>query len=84
MLIVGVNRDTPAALFSNNLINGKSLNNIAVAQGDVVEFELEASYPHEYGSTPGVELQIDFVPEPATLGLLALGGLALIRRRRTA
>ncbi len=28
-------------------------------------------------------LTIDFVPEPATLSLLAIGGLALIRRRRT-
>ena len=27
-------------------------------------------------------LQITFVPEPATLGLLLLGGLALLRRRR--
>ena len=68
MLIVGVNRDTPAAIFGNNLLNGKSLNNIAVSQGDVVKFEIESSFPHEYGSTPCVELQIDFASGPATPG----------------
>ncbi|MHC4695111.1 MAG: PEP-CTERM sorting domain-containing protein [Planctomycetota bacterium] len=34
---------------------------------------------------PATDLQIDlieWIPEPATLGLLALGGLALLRRRR--
>ena len=29
----------------------------------------------------GDQLQVEYVPEPATLGLLALGGLALLRRR---
>jgi hypothetical protein len=29
----------------------------------------------------GIYLKTDSVPEPATLSLLALGGLALLRRR---
>ncbi|MFA5206788.1 MAG: PEP-CTERM sorting domain-containing protein [Lentisphaeria bacterium] len=33
------------------------------------------------GSTPGLNVFLD-IPEPASLGLLALGGLALLRRRR--
>lgn len=37
-------------------------------------------WTHESANTPA-ELIIDYVPEPATLLVLALGGLALIRRR---
>lgn len=33
------------------------------------------------GSTPGLSVNLQ-IPEPATFGLLALGGLALLRRRR--
>lgn len=41
----------------------------------------------EYGETYSTRLplsgwQIEAVPEPASMGLLALGGLALLRRRR--
>ena len=34
------------------------------------------------GSTPGPEFIITYAPEPVTIGLLAVGGLALLRRRR--
>ena len=34
-------------------------------------------------SPPGQEFNIDRVPEPATMALLSLGGLALLRRRKT-
>ena len=32
-------------------------------------------------NNPGINLQYDPIPEPATLGLLLVGGLALLRRR---
>jgi len=54
-----------------------------LAAGDVVDFMIqwdgsvyyETSWTKLHGS-------IETVPEPATMGLLALGGLALMRRRR--
>ena len=36
------------------------------------------------GNLTGGQLTLTVVPEPATLAFLALGGLALLRRRRTA
>ena len=42
--------------------------------------------PFNFGGNPlantGLYVKSDFTPEPATLGLLGLGGLTLIRRRR--
>lgn len=59
--------------------------------------QLDASQVANYGSLGGVQAQIDpltasgevtviytYFPEPATVGLLALGSLVLTRRRRTA
>jgi len=37
-----------------------------------------------WGVESGDTLYVEYVPEPATMSLLALGGLALIRRRRAA
>jgi hypothetical protein len=45
-------------------------------EGDVLYFRTDAGYT--------IDSNWQLVPEPATLGLLALGGLAMIRRRRTA
>lgn len=44
----------------------------------LVEYDLNSAYGHISGETgPGYA-----IPEPATLGLLAMGGLAALRRRR--
>jgi len=45
-----------------------------VATSDIA-FSLDGGYDN-------FRVEIDFVPEPATLALLALGGLAVMRRRR--
>jgi hypothetical protein len=37
---------------------------------------------HSEGHSGGLAIRITNIPEPTTLGLLAMGGLALIRRRR--
>ena len=57
---------------------------------------VDADQVADYGALGGVQAQIDplsasgsvtitytYVPEPATIGLLALGGLAILRRKRS-
>ncbi len=45
------------------------------------EFLTEADYTSSLGS-PIVEFDLIVVPEPATMALLAIGGLAILRRKR--
>ena len=43
------------------------------------------SYTLDYaGGTSGTDVVLSVVPEPSSMSLLALGGLALLRRRRRA
>ena len=50
---------------------------------DTVEFTLTSSDTGVFGmNTPAYFAMDSMVPEPATMGLLALGGVALLRRRK--
>ena len=61
------------------------IDSIYLNQGDHIDFSAawNGGVPAAYGWTV-VAATIAPVPEPGTLSLLAIGGLALIRRRRTA
>jgi Flp pilus assembly protein TadG len=50
-----------------------------VVPGDTIDFAVYGGY--RAGNTP-LDVTISVVPEPATLLLLGLGGLAVIRKRR--
>jgi len=58
------------------------MSNISIAAGDWIDFAI-----HRYDDSSGtdwcgLQATITEVPEPMTIGLLTLGGLALLRRRR--
>jgi hypothetical protein len=80
--IYEVTRDADGATFAENLLFGKTLDNINVAAGDVVMFSVGGR------STSGVEMSIAFAPapEPSTLVLLGIAAIGLFawRRRRQA
>ena len=57
------------------------LGDVTIGVGDSPEF----FNANEFGlvpTSPGTDFTLTVTPEPATLSLLALGGLAMIRRRR--
>jgi len=61
-----------------------SVTNIAVSNGDTLEVGFNVNVN---GSNDGVDvssLTVDFIPEPASLALLGLGGLMMLGRRRSA
>jgi hypothetical protein len=57
--IVGVARSDTGALFSGNLVAGKTLAGLPVAKGDTVVFEIQATTAT--GHFVGVDLTIDYV-----------------------
>ncbi|MFA5252557.1 MAG: PEP-CTERM sorting domain-containing protein [Phycisphaerae bacterium] len=79
--VYGLFRTNPAAQFNQNLVGDSSLSNISISAGDVVQFTAIAKT--NYGHFVGVNMEINLspVPEPATICLLGLGALSLLRRK---
>jgi hypothetical protein len=57
--VLGIAKSDETALFSNNLVPGKSLVDLPVAKGDTVVFEIQALT--SVGHFVGVDLTIDYV-----------------------
>ena len=58
---------------------------VSVGIGDTIDFVVGyGSNGTHTSDTTALSATIDFIPEPATLSLLALGSLALVRRKRRA
>jgi hypothetical protein len=62
-----------------NTITILGLNNMGGIAGTTDQFD--SDYPAADLNYAGAKITINQIPEPASLALLALGGLALIRRR---
>lgn len=79
--IFGTFRTDAVADIANNLALGQSLGPIPVAANDMVT--LSTVKNTVFGHFAGVELNIELtvIPEPASLGLLALGAVLLAQRR---
>ena len=68
---VSISTDDPSGILASNVTD--------------VEFNFNTGVLHPQNGFVGYsELSINGVPEPTSLGLLALGGLGLLRRRRAA
>lgn len=82
------NFDVPAALAQTWLSSATNYGVIVVNEneytaGDSFSFRTE---DHSYGTPPKLDITYDLIPipEPASMALLALGGLTMIRHRRSA
>ncbi len=58
------------------------MSNISIAAGDWIDFAIHRYDDSSGNDWCGLQATITEVPEPMTIGLLTLGGLALLRRRR--
>jgi hypothetical protein len=72
-----VTDDTGTHLYWNDVLFVSTPEKREIAQ---IAFRVDGHSAGHFGSV-GIEY-IEAVPEPATMGLLALGGVALLRRRR--
>lgn len=82
LLLNDVVLQTFDVLSSLNDTHNYSAGNIAVAMGDTLDFVIVSGT--DYSNLVKVDELITFaVPEPATMSLLALGALAMLRRRRS-
>jgi hypothetical protein len=73
--VYDIERAADAALFANNLMSGKSLDNLSVQAGDVVKFEIEALT--DLGMFVGLDLKIDYAPASA-VPLPSVGSMTLV------
>jgi hypothetical protein len=83
----GDNNASPFAFYLSNTANDVTAGNLGLIA--VTDLALDAQYGStqdlvfEYGTSAGaIAGEVNYVPEPATVGLLAFGGIAALLRRR--
>jgi hypothetical protein len=75
VLVNGISVDS-GTLVGQNSTHPYSANGLAVFGGETIDFLIAGR------ASSSLSASITFIPEPASMGLLAVGGLATLRRRR--